>query len=503
MKTKLRILTALILTLCLFAGNVALAQTMPSSQAALEAGKSLRYETTLSLDEGQLMALMSQGMTYMDQETIQGIRLLAGFLKELVISGSLYQEGLTFALGSSKGQAVTGEVSVDEEGSNMILLSMMPGVALSISPEIIQQTGLGMKKQPALTEEEMQQMLAAYLEVIARAFDEQVIRDAAQESGTFPIQDVGSFASKRSFVFTSRDLGALLRAVLEHFKTDKQAQELVMLFVDASQATMALSGQDDDLFDVAPKLTIEDVVASFAREVVSLETGEEQPLFHITLFETEDQKQAYAQLSMAEESVGSQAYILLYASSASEDAFSLRMDILVTYAVQAEETTDDAFWADIREKAQGVRGDEEEAIINLKLDGSLNPEDNRATSRLAISVQTEEISFDVAMDDEHTTAGRYDARQTVSFSMSGEKPLLVLKTSLVETDEVWQLQDAEGLQTLVIDENFGADETEIKALAKAMFMGFPDFLMGFKTAFPETYEHMAEMIVMEMEMMVP
>lgn len=276
-----------------------------------------------------------------------------------------------------------------------------------------------------------------------------------------------------------------------------------MLFVDASQATMALSGQDDDLFDVAPKPTIEDVVASFAREVVNLETGEEQPLFHITLFETEDQKQACAQLSMAEESVGSQVYILLHASSASEDAFSLRMDMLVTYAVQAKETTDDAFWVDIREKAQGVRGDEDEAIINLKLDGSVNPGDNRATSRLAVSIQTEEISFDVAMDDEHTTAGRYDARQTVSFSMGGEKPLFVLKTSLVETDEAWQFQDAEGLQTLVIDENFGADETEIKALAKAMFMGFPDFLMGFKTAFPEIYEHIAEMIVTEMETIVP
>jgi hypothetical protein len=79
-------------------------------------------------------------------------------------------------------------------------------------------------------------------------------------------------------------------------------------------------------------------------------------------------------------------------------------------------------------------------------------------------------------------------------SLDHEKPLVTLHAAVVQEDEPQKMVKPEQLKTLVIDESFGQDKAQLKALTKALFMEVPDFLMRLKTAFPDAYEYVAELV---------
>ncbi len=496
MRTKARILISLMLALCLLSGGTALAQEMPSASAVLEAGKSLRYTATLSLDEQQMMALLKsqlpQGEMQIDR-TIAPVANLAKIMKELVISGSLYQEGVTFSLGSDKGEVIAGEVGVYENGKNEFLLNLLPGYVFSMPEEMIKQMQAEAAKKTPFTEAEIRQMEGKYLDVIIRAFNDKVMGDVKRETGAFQIDDAGSFAMKRDFVFTAGDMGILLRDVLEELKTDKRAQELVMMAVDMVSAIKALNPDGYGSAQEEPKPTIEDLIATFARSVVALETEGEQDIFHVTVFEREDHEHLYAQISTVEP-LNPQVYLIFQVKNPmTPEALSVKADMMVTHNSPFEGRLDEADWADVHKMVTGVR-DGDKTIVNLAYDATLPQADARLNTRLSADIKTEFVSIGLLLDSDVSTKDQYEARRSLSVSLDHEKPLVTLHAAVVQEDEPQKMVKPEQLKTLVIDESFGQDKAQLKALTKALFMEVPDFLMRLKTAFPDAYEYVAELV---------
>ena len=473
MRTKMRFLMSLVLALCLLSGSLALAQEAPSASAVLEAGKSLRYTTTISLDEPQLLSLLTGQMPQGDLQNdpaIGPVVNLAKMLKDLVITGILHQEGGSFSLGSSKGEVLTGEVDIQKDGSNGILINLLPGYALAFPPDIIRQIQAEAARQTPFTEKELKQMQLRYAEVIVQAFEGQVMADEAKETGEFVMADAGIFTTKRDFVFTSKDLGALLRAALETFKTDARAQELMMTFVAFGQTMNALSEDGSSLSEADTMPSADDVIASFEREVASLETMDEVEAFHISLFEREDSQQSYMKLSTMEV-VDPLVYAVFQTKSTAPEAASLKADMVITGAEAGDQT-----------------------VVNIAYDIMPAIGDARLHTRLTADIQTAPVTLGLILEGDSTTADKFEARQSLSLSFNHGKPLITLNTKLTEEDKPQKMDKLASQKTLLLDESFLQDESQQKGLVKSMFMGMPDFLMRLKTAFPEAYEYMAELV---------
>lgn len=480
MSRKTKSLLVLTLAFCLLLGAAAPAR----ASGAPDDGKTLRYEGVLRVDGSQVMALARKGV-YMEPAALP----LLTVLSDLRVSGLLAPGGFSFALGSDKGRVIEGSLTGGVEGGAELMLSLLPGYAVAVLPD---PAGKRQAVQtPPPSPEELRQMLGAYWEAVARAFADRVMADAGIKTGKAAETNIGSFASRRDFVFDSRDMGALLRAVLEQFKADKRAQELLMAAVEAGWQAESLDPNDGFSADSGQKKpTAEDLIVDFSRQVAELETREAEEGFRVSLFQSEDLRESYARIAAAE-GVDPQVFVTLRVSAPSADAFSLKLTLLEPGGERMMGSDDDAVWDAVLSKMAGQSAPED-TLVNLSLDISRDGAENRQKNRLTAAVKTRGQAVTVTLAGYSSLADGQETRQTLSVFLDSQEPLITLEMSAEETDEPFSLEKPAGVKTLVIDGSFPEDEARVKALVKSIFLALPDLLMRIQTAFPEAYEQVVD-----------
>ena len=261
-----------LLTALMMLGIVPAFAQAPAQSLDLLQGKTVQTDVTITLNPmvGNLIANLSGSQP--DEAGMAMFNTVINAINKLKASFVANEGGASGTLGTDKGNLLDFQVNFDKETSaNHITSSLLPGLALSVDPEMMKQV-TAQSGMPNISPEELQQLVLPYATIMTETFTK-AQASATSEEGSYEIAAFGTFTKKTEVDLTSHMLADLMEKLAAAYKNDTKLQALVK---EASA-----TAQSADLSEEVPQ----DPAASMEETAKSIKSVDNMPVLHITAYE--------------------------------------------------------------------------------------------------------------------------------------------------------------------------------------------------------------------------
>ena len=202
----------------------------------------LRVDMSLKVNPG-LVAMVAGLTGITDEETMNVINTLVGALNRMRTTMLMGPGGMSAAIGTDEGDLIDIQVSYDlETMDNLLVTSLLPGVALSADPAMVESM-IPQQKHPEITPEMIEKVSAPYIEVLNVAYADLFAGQIAEE-GAFETALHGSFSSKTPMTLTAHKLAGLLEGMAQVVENDAVLKLHLDRAVAASQTKVPDMGAE-------------------------------------------------------------------------------------------------------------------------------------------------------------------------------------------------------------------------------------------------------------------
>lgn len=481
-KMKLRlaaILTALVMALGLMPA-LAEQPAAPSPMAALmqtieqlyASGKSMQTEYTITVNPAlgnMLMGVTGQQPDEANMALLTTVINAVNKLKAVVMTG---KEQVSGTVGTDQASLFDFQVALNEETkANHITTSLLPGIALSIDPEMLS------KMSPAskMTPEQMQQLMAPYLAAFS-AYTAKVAQAAAKEEGTYEIAGYGTYTTRYQLAVTTHMAASLLEDVAALYKSDENLQRF---FEEAMKANQAMDLPTEGEVPQDPAQAMLDAAKD-------IKAKEDKVILNATVYEDGAGK-SYAELVTPEGN--EQAFridLLMTGAPVPGQAHAGPVDISAKILMKTNqpaatgETIPATDWVALESDIKSGTN-YTDALVNLTF--KTTPELPQINSAFSLNLLTSGMNIGLA-GNSASNLGTLEESGQFHLSFMTPDPMLTVNFTSKPVDAQPAAPLLDGASTVVLSEGELPEETN-KLLENSLQQALPALLERLKAALPE------------------
>ncbi len=459
------------------------APLLPGSrtQQIMESGRSLKVRTSLKLDGEMLSSLMMMmGGGAQDEGTKTVIDTLLAAVNKIKTTAVMAKGAHSLSVATDAGELMNMQAAMDPVSfENRVTTSLLPGIGLSVDPDMI-------------SEMDLEAVFTPYLEAVAAFIDDKVAAGLTIEQGSFELPDAGAFASKTSFDLHSTLIVDFLSTMFELFKSDEQAQgfltQMMGLVVQMQEQAGGAQAQ--------PVPSVQELLAGMEQGLNAMKAEEDVLLLHVDVYG--DSPTGATCVEVKTPKGTPEGTFVQVLTQPSEKGGQLRISFL-TDRFQTFEGTEPVLpdWYAIKGKV--LSGENFSAtLINLSVSREADEALNNRNTKMGLEVYGGgAYNAGLAADVNYSMAGELRGGGSVTLSLFSPAPMLTFSYELQETDEL-PVPPAETAESLVLNQETA--EASMPRLLEALAgPGLKGLLENMKTAMPEE----AAMITLLVQSMMP
>lgn len=498
------------------------APAQTNAQAVLEKGGTLKLASDLVLDTQSLAGLLGMAMGSADEESMAMVTSLITAVNKLKTTAVYNKEAFSLVIGTDTGSVLEAQGVINEETfENTFAVNLLPGIALSFDPAMLQEVaGEAMKDNPLsnMTPQEIEALIQPYGEALAKVLQETLVPQGKTEEGPFEVEGVGTFAQRVTVDVTTYNLADLLGEIVKVYKQDTKLHGIIETFAQSAMTASAAAGATEEAPNPAEAL------AELEKSVADIRSGPDTKLVTLVLYTSADSVVPQYITAETIQTPGGQAYITILTTSA-ENSTDLSLAVLFNPAESAGADEGGEDLVGLSTKAPDDAAAETEEAAPAAVDGStdwaalhqavMSGEDTKAMLvNLTIKAITTEtgVQTDLAADfrgnmdpfgptyiglalkETSALGDKLDENGEITLSFMSPSPILTFSFALTETDEQPQAIPADSTP-FVLSENT-SDEEAAPLTGKLMQEGMPLLMESLKTALPEEAEAITMFVTM-------
>lgn len=477
-KTRTRAV-ALIASLMLVLGMVpAFAETqLPALSDLLANSGNMKYEVQVKLNPqaASILSMISgEAPDEASSSLISTVISAINKLKATVITG---KSGVSAVIGTDAAPLMDFQATADPETfESHITSSMLPGLALSIDPAMIQKV-TGQMSQAQMDPEKMAELFQLHADALTGIFNEAAAGFKAEE-GSFVIEGYGTFTKRTQVALTTSLLADVMEKLAALYKKGEVPhKEFMEKFSAANQATGAqLPGENTDLGKL-----LDDAAAKAKAEP-------DKTILTIWVYEGEN---ALYIDGATPEDISQPAKIdMLFTGQGSNSQVKIRfIGKGSSFTAGETETPAAPDWAAIEKEILSGQN-YLDTMVNLNIQSSA--ELPSMSTQVTLDMFTGGMTIGLKISG-NSRLDTMESDSTISLSMFSPEPLLTISVTSKQTEEQPAAPQLEGTAAVVIKEN-GLSDEDNSLLEASIQKAIPELLQKLTAALPEEGPVLLQMI---------
>jgi len=467
-KTRTRAV-ALFASLIMMLGMIpAIAETqIPALGDLLANSGNQRIEVKVEVNP-QFTAILS-GLTGQmpDEESASVISKVISAINKLKATVLAGKSGISAVIGTDAVTLMDFQATADPETfETHITSSMMPGLALSIDPAMIQKV-MGQMPQAQMDPEKVLEIFQLHAEALTGIFNE-VAAGFKAEEGTFNIEGYGTF-TKRTQVNLST---SLIAGVMEKLSALYKKGE-----VPHKEFMEKLSSASKTAGDQLPEGTFD---LGKALEAGAAKAKAEPDKTILTAWVYEGENTLYIDAATPEDIPQPAKIDILITGKGSDSQVKVRFIGKASSFTAGEAEKPAALdWAAVEKEI--LTGTSMDTMVNLNVQSTSELPSMSTQVTLGMNMGSMNIGMKLKSSSRLDTM---ESNSTISLSLLSPDPLITLSVTTKQTDEQPAAPQLEGAATVVIKED-GLSEEDNSLMMASIQKAIPDLMEKLNAAMPE------------------
>lgn len=485
MKKKNRIL-AVLMALMLGLGTIpALAETpadVPGLSSLLANIGTMQYEAQVQLNPNAVAMVMGMTGQTSDEATMSLVNTLVSALNKLKFNVLAGQSGMSLVIGTDKAALMDLQAAMNAETfENQITTSMLPGLALSVDPAMMQKV-MGQASSLQADPEKTMQIVKLHLDTIL-GLVKAIAEGFTPEEGSFTVEGYGTFTKRTQVTVTTHMLADLLQKLADIYNNAPVHKEFMEKILSASNALPEGADAASEIPDLGKQLD------------EAAKKGKAEPdRAVLTGWVYEGENATYIDAMTPPEAADQTKIDLLFENQGSQ----IQVKVIGKAASYTAEETGPAAapdWAAIEKDILGGQN-YTDILVNVLISNTAElPQMNTAVTADVIAGGLS-IGLKVNAGNRlDTMEGKFD----ISLSLMSPEPMLTFSVSSKPTDAMPAAPVLDGTAPIVLKEN-GMSEEENGLLMTGLQKALPELFEKLPMALPEEGPALLQMI---QQMMAP
>ena len=484
MKKRNRIL-AVLMALMLGLGTIpALAEApaaVPGLSSLLANIGTMQYEAQVQLNPSAVAMVMSITGQTSDEATMSLVNTLVSALNKLKFNVLAGQGGMSVIIGTDKAALMDLQAAMNPETFEaQITTSMLPGIALSVDPAMMQKV-MGQASSLQLDPEKTMQIVKLHLDTIL-GLVKAIAEGFTPEEGSFAIEGYGTFTKRTQVTVTTHMLADLLQQLADLYNGAPVHKEVMAKILSASNALPEGAAAAGEIPDLGKQLD------EAARK------GKAEPdMAVLTGWVYEGENATYIDAMTPPESGSQMKLDLLFENKGNQ----IRIKVIGKgFSYTAEETEPAApDWAAIEKDILGGQN-YTDTLVNVFISNTAE------LPQMSTAVTADIIATGMNLGLKVNAANRLDTLEgkfDISLSLLSPQPMLTFSVTSKPTDALPAAPVLEGAAPIILKEN-GMGEEENALLMASLQKALPELFEKLPMALPEEGPALLQMI---QQMMAP
>lgn len=485
MKKKNRIL-AVLMALMLGLGTIpALAEApapVPGLSSLLADKGTMQYEAQVQLNPSAVAMVMGMTGQTADEASMTMVNTLVSALNKLKFNVLAGQSGMSVIIGTDKAALMDLQAAMNPETFEaQVTTSMLPGIALSVDPAMMQKV-MGQASSLQVDPEKTMQIVKLHLDTIGGLVKE-IAEGFTPEEGSFTIEGYGTFTKRTQVTVTTHMLADLLQKLADIYNSAPVHKEFMEKILSASNALPEGAAAASEIPDFGKQL---DEAAKKGK------AEPDMPVLTGWVYEGENATYIDA---MTPPEAGNQTKLdLLFENQGSQ----IRIKVIGKgYSYTAADTEPAAApdWAAIEKDILGGQN-YTDTLVNVTISNTAELPQMSTTVTADIIATGMNVGLKVnAANRLDTMEGKFD----ISISLMSPEPMLTFSVSSKPTDALPAALVLDGTAPIMLKESEMSEE-ETNLLQASLQKALPELFEKLPMALPEEGPALLQMI---QQMMAP
>jgi hypothetical protein len=462
----------------------ALAETpaaVPGLSTLLADIGTMQYEAKLQLNPSAVAMVMNITGQSADEATMGLVNTLVSAVNKLKFNVLADQSGMSLVIGTDKAPLMDLQAAMNAETfDNQITTSMLPGLALSVDPAMMQKV-MGQASSLQVDPEKTMQIVKLHLDTIGGLVKE-IAEGFTPEEGSFTVEGYGTFTKRTQVTLTTHMMADLLQKMADIYNGAPVHKEFMEKILSASNALPEGADAVSEIPDLGKQMD------------EAAKKGKTEPdMAVLTGWVYEGENATYID-AMTPPEAGNQTKLdLLFENKGSQ----IRIKVIGKgFSYTAEETEPAAApdWAAIEKDILGGQN-YTDTLVNVTISNTAELPQMSTTVTADIIATGMNVGLKVnAANRLDTLEGKFD----ISLSLMSPEPMLTFSVSSKPSDEQPAAPVLEGAAPIILKED-GMSEEENGLLMASLQKALPELFEKLPMALPEEGPALLQMI---QEMMI-
>ncbi|MDD4081264.1 MAG: hypothetical protein PHP02_07625 [Eubacteriales bacterium] len=431
---------------------------LPNAEAVLVGGGTIGFEASARFDEATLKGLlgMFMGGGAGDEATTTIVNAILGALNKLVIRGAYAKGAFSGFLGTENGELIDLQAAYDEASmENTFTTNLLPGLAVSVDPEMIKSVMGQMPMQ--ISQAQAEAMLAPYGAVVMGFLEEQFGPRPQIAAEPYDIEGAGLFHFRADFDITTREAAELVEKLYDIFKNDQNVQALL-------KQAAAAGGEEST-----------EALEEMESGIAEMKAAEDEVFLVGSVYMNEAGDTTYVVVDTPEEADGRAHITVLVKGKAVNVKVIVKGEAMPS--MTAEETPAPVAEIDWAQVEAAILSGESFTDTLVTVDTDVQAEANKLSTATRVNLIVSGLNIVVEVDGT-SLMDKLETQAETRFYMGSQSPLVTFTARMYEADEHPLLPQLEGrtVVTVMMNEEGELIPSDRIALQKAA-EGLPALIM--------------------------